>query len=1040
MLLNGSTYQCIDTTPNCNTSGFTYTSSTGLCTKTTSATGNYNFFQYSTGASNTVYYIAPTAQGCATQTNCYLESDATGAAAPIGIAAGQNIANWFSYYHTRMLMAKSGLMSAFSEINPTIRVGFGSINGNNKAALPNSTGGTYPIAAVMPFDTGATATIPVIGGTGTQRAAFWAWVIGESPNSSTPLRSALKAVGEYYMTAGPWQNSPTDSTELGCRQSYTILTTDGFWNDSTSPSVGNVDNTSTTTAITGPNSQSYIYTAAAPYSGSTSNTLADVAMKYWLTDLRTTVPNQVPTSTEDPAFWQHMTTFTLGLGFAPTGITPSGTTIQQIFNWANGGTAITGFGWPAPASNSVNNIADLAHAAVNGRGGFYSATSPQAFSSGVADAINRVATRVGTGASLAANSTKLGTGTVTYQALYYTGKWTGDLKAFAVNSTTGAISAAPTWTASTALPAAASRNIKTYNADGATAAAKFVAFSDPAALSSTQQTALGTTSTIQQSRINYLRGDASGEIRNNGKFRNRDILLGDIINSQPVYIGAPNSNLFYGKTFSGSGSYPAFATDKLARTPTIWVASNDGMLHAFRASDGVELFAYIPGAVINSGLAKLTDPDYGENSVPHQLFNDGEITVADVYTGTTPAWRTVLVGTTGRGPAKAVYALDVTDPAAPSLLWERSAGDGISNSDYIGQTAGPPVIAQVADGTWSVLIGNGYNSTQNKSALLQFAITDGTLTVHTTDTSTDNGLAAPAVWIGNVSNGISTMAYAGDLKGKVWSFVLNDGTSSTPSSNGSLVFTTLDAGTGGKAQPITSGLLAGKDPKTGNIWLFFGTGKYLTQTDLNNTDKQTWYGIIVQSTTASLTSNLAAWTGSRTAGSANALVPRSITAQADATSTSLASRTITVATSGDMAGKSGWFIDLTKPPSTAQGERMVTPNQFQGSLLLGTSRVPVVSDPCNPSGSGWIMAVDPFTGSNPGALFFDLNNDRQFDSNDKLNSIPAAGVGFSSVANNPIFVGNTMLTSFDNATTSSIATAGTVGALSRLSWRELVAH
>src|SRR3546814_8068783 len=65
--------------------------------------------------------------------------------------------------------------------------------------------------------------------------------------------------------------------------------------------------------------------------------------------------------------------------------------------------------------------------------------------------------------------------------------------------------------------------------------------------------------------------------------------------------------------------------------------------------------------------------------------------------------------------------------------------------------------------------------------------------------------------------------------------------------------------------------------------------------------------------------------------------------------------------------------DLLVPSSgVAQGERMVTPNQFQGTLLLGTTRVPESSDPCNPSGSGWIMAIDPFTGRGPGSVFFDL--------------------------------------------------------------------
>src|SRR3546814_7922571 len=111
-----------------------------------------------------------------------------------------------------------------------------------------------------------------------------------------------------------------------------------------------------------------------------------------------------------------------------------------------------------------------------------------------------------------------------------------------------------------------------------------------------------------------------------------------------------------------------------------------------------------------------------------------------------------------------------------------------------------------------------------------------------------------------------------------------------------------------------------------------------------------------------------------------------------------------------MSGKSGWYIDLVPSSGVAQGERMVTPNQFQGTLLLGTTRVPESSDPCNPSGSGWIMAIDPFTGRGPGSVFFDLNDDTKFDTSDKITvdgvAYAAAGVGFSAVPNNPIFVGN----------------------------------
>jgi type IV pilus assembly protein PilY1 len=1005
-----------------------YSYNSGVC----NWTDYYHYFIYSTGAATgpyTTYYVASAAQGCGTQSNCVTESDTSGTAAPAGVAAGQNIANWFSYYHTRLLTAKSGLTSAFDSLDYTVRLGFGSINGRNNTNLPSSTftgssaTGSIKVATVAQFDQACTVstTSPCTpGASTTQRSKFWTWVTGESASGGTNLRYATDTLGQYYSTAGPWQTSSSDSTELACRQSYAIVTTDGFWNDNYSGT--NVDGTAGS-QIRGANGQSYTYSPVAPYSDTYSSTLADVAMKYWVTDLRpTTSANEVPTSTEDPAFWQHMTTFTVGLGFTPTGISPTGTTVDQIFAWANGGAAISGFSWPAPASNSINNIADLAHAAVNGHGGFYSATSPQAFSSGISDALKRVSTRNGTGASLAANSTTLQTGTVTYQAIYHSGIWLGELDAYNVDSTTGSISSTATWKANASSPAASSRNIYTYNPSGANAAAQYIAFSSPSTLSPAEQTALGSSSTAQQDMINYLRGDPSKEQRKGGTFRNRVINnaaapLGDIIDSQPVYVGAPDPNLYYNKTFTGSTSYSAFASTNLSRTAAIWVAANDGMLHAFKASDGSELFAYLPGAVITNSLTNLSNPDYGSVGLPHQDYNDGLLTVADAYLG--GAWKTVLVGTTGRGSTKAVYALDITSPSAPVFLWERSAGDGLTNSNYIGQMTGQPVITQTADGTWSVLISNGYNSAANTAALLQFDLAAGGLTVHTTSTTVDNGLAAPTVWFSNATNEVGTTAYAGDLAGKVWSFDL-----SSSSSAGTLLFTTQTG------QPITGGMLAGKDPQTSNIWLFFGTGRYLTQNDLSSTTTQTWYGIIVQagpSQSSSLVTNLS--------GGTTNLVQRSILSQTDpnpnATPATLGSRTISTASAGDMLNKSGWYINLLKPGASAQGERMVTPNQFQGSLLIGTTLIPTSSDPCNPSGTGWIMAINPFTGTNPSSPFFNTDGTGGFDT---------SAVGFNSIPNNPIFVGNTMLTSFNDATNSSIPTAGSSGTPTRTSWRELFNH
>jgi len=1104
------------------------------CTNSTQAYRYY--FTYTTGSSNTEYYVAATG-------NCALLPTATPTAVSASLckddtATQQNVANWFSYYRTRIQMAKSGLMSAFSTVDKGFRVGFGSIDGgcngdSSNVATSSSTftyndtydcgnGGsvTNTLAAVQPFGDGSSSS--------DQKTAFWTWAAALSPNGGTPLRMALDEVGQYYQTSQPWETMSSDPdwgatnqpSHIACRQSYTILTTDGFWNENYS-STDSAALTATSNAkwptIPGPNNQSWPVTAgsspAQPYSGGITSgegpSLADVALYYWENDLQnnTNFPNEVPTNSSDPAFWQHMVTFTMGLGFTPTGITPTSATEAQIFAWANGGSSISNFSWPTPTgtnNGSIYNIADLEHAGLNGHGGFYSATSPSTFTSGLTDALNRASSRVGSGASLAANSTQLTNGTVAYQAQYHTVQWNGDLLSLSINSSTGAISSTATWSASAQLLASATvasgvntypnRTIWTYK-PGAAAAGTFVQFvnsgsgtsATPPALSSAELTALGgSSSTTQAGMVAYLRGDNTLEKVNNGSYRTRTTPLGDIVDSQPVYSGAPNPNEFENQSFtgisnsatSGNNSFQAFAVGTTSgttttpsaastRTPLVFVAANDGMLHAFNASTGAETFAYLPGAVITAGsITKISDPNYGSTTsttTPHQYFNDGELTIADVFFNN--AWHTVLVGTTGRGLAKAVYALDITNPSSITPLWERSAADGMTNSNYIGQMIGKPVIAKVQDGTansdWQVLIGNGYNSTAGTAALLEFNVATGALNVHTTDTSDANGLglAAPVTWMDNPANGISMEAYAGDLAGQVWEFTLADTASSgTPPADftavGSLQFSAVDPS--GTAQPITSGMLAGRDPITGYVWLFFGTGQYLTSSDTTNTQVQSWYGVIVQPATATTTgSGTAAVTMPAlpiTTADAS-MVQRYITYEQDGDPTAspptVGERTVTtLPVPSDMPGKRGWYMNLEQPVGSTgaptsfnkQGERMVTPNQFEGNLLLATTRIPQAAanaDICNSSGSGWVMAVDPFTGTNPSGSFFMANGGTgTVTVNGK--TLPVAGVGFSALPNNPIFVGGDMLMSFDNGSTSSLNTSGASGPPVRVSWKELV--
>jgi len=159
---------------------------------------------------------------------------------------------------------------------------------------------------------------------GPDRMAFFdflhQWAV-TGPNSGTPLRYAMDMVGKYFERSdddGPWSHAPGtgDATEhLECRKSYHILMTDGGWNSA--PATGaantNVDNTPGPT-ITGPGVASYKYVPAAPWKDDHPSMLADVAMHYWNRDLRPDLDNRVTPDPANPAFWQNLVQFTIGLG------------------------------------------------------------------------------------------------------------------------------------------------------------------------------------------------------------------------------------------------------------------------------------------------------------------------------------------------------------------------------------------------------------------------------------------------------------------------------------------------------------------------------------------------------------------------------------------------------------------------------------------------------------------------------------------------------------------------------------------------------
>lgn len=470
---------------------------------------------------------------------------------------------------------------------------------------------------------------------------------------------------------------------------------------------------------------------------------------------------------------------------------------------------------------------------------------------------------------------------------------------------------------------------------------------------------------LGEKRVNYLRGSRTDEIgQTNGVFRQRDKVLGDIINSNPTYVGTPAANI------QGDG-YKTFYDAKKGRTKAVYVGANDGMLHAFGASDGVELFAYVPNAVI-AGLNQLTNPNY-----VHRPYVDGTMTVMEARVGN--SWKTILASGMGGG-AQGAFVLDVTDPAdftsGSGAIWEFTDKD----DPDMGNLASPPLVAKFKTGVsvtgapvykYFVVIPSGLNNYKDDGAsnfgtaepavgalfLLSLDKNPGDawalgsnyykFKTPVKDVTLQNGLSSPALVVGN--DGAVRYAYAGDLQGNMWRF---DFTGATPWSgartSSTPLFTAKDDSN--NRQPIT------EQPKVvfapgGGYVVLFGTGKYVEDADAaaGNFKTQSFYAVL------DTTYNADAVTGR------SQLEKRTLTKYTTGGSDAMtfSGNDFTYGTTSD--SKKGWYFDfLDSGGVTGTGERSVTNPLVAYGRLFFNSLV-TGSDPCS-TGGGRTYGLDVLTG------------------------------------------------------------------------------
>ncbi|TNC97306.1 MAG: hypothetical protein FD121_897 [Gallionellaceae bacterium] len=557
--------------------------------------------------------------------------------------------------------------------------------------------------------------------------------------------------------------------------------------------------------------------------------------------------------------------------------------------------------------------------------------------------------------------------------------WSGNLHAYPVNAQGGIELSAPRWGEGARVPIEAQnwntgRLIATMLDDGTGAGIPFRYTS----LSTTQKsyfpvTTISLFGATGQQIVDFLRGDRTNE--GPEAMRIRNYVLGDIVHSRPYYVADPVD--------PNNPTNPTY--------PTVFVGSNDGMLHAINANDGSDRWAYVPSMLLPK-MINLAKP-YGGVSNPHDYFVDGQINIGSIDVSGTP--RRILVGMLGAG-GKGIYALNIEGSSgltattetgvAGKVMWEINGATGKVNHaapttanayDNLGFTYGIPALVQVRTSAMTtadaVIVGNGYNDNSGgdyQAYLYVINALNGQLIAKiqagtTATAASPNGLSTAAP-IDTDGDGVIDRVYAGDLNGNVWKFDL---TANAPGSwTSTLVYTTSPA------QPIT-GMPGVAVHPNGGYMVNFGTGSIFTDVTL---DTSTYYAYGV-------------WDGS----SGSTIITQTLQERnysPDAGVTTIRVRRVANAVTPNWTTDKGWKVALPA------GERVVGEGTFiENGRFYFNSNNPTkfinTPDPCVlPScanqtqvyGENWLMELDYLSGGTQNDPFLDLDGNLLLDNSDRL--------------------------------------------------------
>ena len=568
----------------------------------------------------------------------------------------QNILNWYVWYRNRSLAVSTAIGQALQSYENKFRIGYlqyNSITSTNYATASSI------VRGVRYFKDDSTN----VGNN--WKSQLYSWLYGIVPAGGTPSHQAVSLAADYYSgtnafagstnvrtTYGnPWRNDPTEAgsesntRDLSCRRSFSIVLSDGAWNSGTSKNAGtqyaSQDGVETFSGNPGGNLATLRYNPNGangwnssilatklrarnlyiPYSDgkTTTNGLADLtANLFWNNDFSSSLGNNVlPLDAQhNPTFWQNMTTYTIGWGLTPSGDlgVSGGLTWDQItkYNndwlsgvatpvkprWSDGG---SGVNLNSSSTGDSLRVNDFIRAGYTGGGRAYSVYSGDDVRKAIDNALSSmVGSGNDAGVAVSGNSSEFQSleNQYKYTTEYKTVNNSGDIKAFRLNANGGYLDLdvsgkpQPAWSANALMPALANRKIFALaNYDpAAPASATRLAMTSTTTLSGlpSDLQALLQTNSLQKtdaSFIRYLLGEDPQRDTIGTVYRSRIAPIGASVNSPPVFVGG-RINMGYDTygAVDGKGGYAAYRTNKQALPPTIFAATNNGKVHVLNAA------------------------------------------------------------------------------------------------------------------------------------------------------------------------------------------------------------------------------------------------------------------------------------------------------------------------------------------------------------------------------------------------------------------------------------------------------------------------